>query len=82
LASLHRGEFLISRALYPATYKAAGLSYETKLDLNQIVDLPFSTQWFSVPPAASHGQVPTLGTLHPSMVRAVEAAYRAVCTTK
>jgi hypothetical protein len=80
--SLHRGEFLISRALHPAAYQAAGLSYDTKFDLGQTVDLPFSSEWFSVPPAAPHGQVPTLGTLHPSMVRAVEAAYRAARTTK
>jgi hypothetical protein len=73
---------LISSALHPAAYKAAGLSYDTKFDLNQMVDLPFSTEWFSVPPAAPHGQIPTLGTLHPSMVRAVEAAYRAARKTK
>jgi len=30
-----------------------------------------------VPPAAPHGQSPNLGTLHPSLVRALEAAYRA-----
>jgi len=34
-------------------------------------------KWFSVPPAAPHGQSPKLGTLHPSLVRALEAAYRA-----
>ena len=34
-------------------------------------------EWFSVPPAAPHGQAPKLGTLHPSLVRAVQAAFRA-----
>jgi len=80
--ALHRGEFLISRTLHPAAYKSAGLSYDTKFDFNQTVDLPFSAEWSSVPPAAPHGQIPTLGTLHPSMVRAVEAAYRAARKTK
>src|SRR5438552_15699800 len=37
----------------------------------------FATYRFSVPPAAPHGQSPKLGTLHPSLVRALEAAYRA-----
>jgi hypothetical protein len=81
-SALVRGEFLISRTLHPTAYKSAGLSYDTKFDFNQVVDLPFSTEWFSVPPAAPHGQVPTLGTLHPSLVRAVEAAYRAASAGK
>lgn len=34
-------------------------------------DLPLTTDCFSVPPAAPHGQTPKLGTLHPSLVRAV-----------
>ncbi len=46
-------------------------------DLGQVLDLPYTSEWFSVPPAAPHGQSPKLGTLHPSMVRAVEAAFRA-----
>jgi len=76
--TLHRGEFTILRQLNPAAYEAAGLSYDTKFDLKQTLDLPYTTEWFSVPPAAPHGQSPRLGTLHPSLVRAVEAAYRVV----
>ncbi|MFM9885194.1 MAG: hypothetical protein ACKVQT_19390 [Burkholderiales bacterium] len=74
---LRRGEFAILRDRNPAAYQTAGLSYDTKFDLRQTVILPYSTEWFSVPPAAPHGQKPTLGTLHPSLVRALEAAYRA-----
>jgi hypothetical protein len=74
---LHRGEFSILRDRNPAAYQAAGLSFDSKFDLKQTVVLPYSTEWFSVPPAAPHGQVPKLGTLHPSLVRAVEAAFRA-----
>ena len=40
----------------PAAYEAAGLSYDTKFDLKQVLDLPFTTEWFSVPPAAPQGQ--------------------------
>ena len=77
--TLHRGEFAILRERNPAAYDAAGLSYDTKFDLKNALDLPYSTEWFSVPPAAPHGQVPKLGTLHPSLVRTVQAAFRAAC---
>lgn len=62
---------------HPAAYAAAKLSFDTKFDLRRTLDLPYSADWFSVPPAAPHGQTPKLGTLHPSMVRAVQAAFRA-----
>lgn len=76
--ALHRGEFSILRERNPAAYVTAGLSYDTKFDLRQSLDLPFSTEWFSVPPAAPFGQTPKLGVLHPSLVRAVQAAFQAV----
>lgn len=78
MTTLYRGEFAILRGRNPTAYQAAGLSYDTKFDLKQILDLPYTTDWFSVPPAAPHGQSPKLGTLHPSLVRALEAAHRAV----
>ena len=74
---LLRGEFAILHDRNPVAYLAAGLSYDTKFDLRKLMDLPYTTEWFSVPPAAPHGEQPTLGTLHPSLVRAVEAAFRA-----
>lgn len=73
----HRGEFVIQRTANPAAFAAANLSFDTKFDLRRSVDLPYTSEWFSIPPAAPHGQVPRLGTLHPSLVRAVQAAYRA-----
>ncbi len=78
--TLFRGEFSILRDRHPAAYASAGLSYDTKFDLRQALDLPYTTDWFSVPPGAPHGQTPKLGTLHPSLVRAVEAAFRAAAT--
>jgi hypothetical protein len=75
--TLHRGEFSILRDQNRAAYETAGLSYNTKFDLKKALDLPFTTEWFSVPPAAPHGQIPKLGVLHPSLMRAVEAAFRA-----
>ena len=75
--TLYRGEFAILRDRNVAAYQSAGLSFDTKFDFKRTLDLPYTTEWFSVPPAAPHGQTPKLGTLHPSLVRAVEAAYRA-----
>jgi hypothetical protein len=75
--ALHSGEFSILRLHNPIVYEAAGLSYDTKFNLKQAIDLPYTTEWFSIPPAAPHGQTPKLGTLHPSPVLAVQAAYRA-----
>lgn len=77
---LYKGEFSILQFRNQTAYHAAGLSYDTKFDLKQAIDLPYTTVWFSVPPAAPHGQQPKLGTLHPSLVQAVQAAYRAVTT--
>ena len=74
--TLHRGEFSVLRERNRAAYDAAGFSYDTKFDLKQTLDLPYTTEWFAVPPAAPHGQTPKLGTLHPSLVRAVQAAFR------
>ena len=76
--TLHRGESTILRERNLAAYEVAGLGYGTTFDLKQTLDLPYTTEWFSVPPAAPHGRSPKLGTLHPSLVRALEAAYRAV----
>lgn len=75
--TLHWGEFSILRERNPAAFDAAGLSFDTKFDLKQALDLPYTTEWFSVPPAAPYGQTPQLGTLHPSLVRAVQSAFRA-----
>lgn len=74
---LYRGEFSILRERNAAAFAAAGFSYDTKFDLKQSIDLPYTTEWFSVPPAAPHGQTPKLGVLHPSLVRALQAAFRA-----
>lgn len=75
--TLFGGEFAILGERDAAAFATAGLSYDTKFDLRQTLDLPYTTEWFSVPPSAPHGQVPKLGTLHPSMMRALGAAHRA-----
>ena len=71
------GEFAILKTDHPTAFALANLSYDTTFDLRQQVDLPYTTEWFSVPPHAPHGQAPKLGTLHTSLMRAAEAAHRA-----
>jgi hypothetical protein len=75
--SLHAGEFAILRASNPQAYALAGLSFDTKFDLGKKVILPFNSEFFAPPPARPFGESPKLGTLHPSLVRAVQAAHRA-----
>ena len=74
---LYSGEFRIAKGEHPAAYASAGLSYDTKVDLGRVLDLPFNDAYFSVPFHAPHGQVPKLGTLHPSMVRVAATAFAA-----
>lgn len=75
---LYRGEFLIAKAQNPVAYRSAGLSYDTKFNLTNAIELPFNAQYFSVPPHAPFGQNPKMGTLHPSMVRIAAVAYAAI----
>ena len=75
--TLHGGKFTISSTVNRSAYDMAGLSYDTKFDLKRAVDLPYTSEWFAVPLAAPHGQTPKLGTLHPSLMPALQAAYKA-----
>jgi hypothetical protein len=78
---LYSGEFKISKSDHPAAYASAGLSYDTKFDLRNVLELPFNNTYFSVPPHAPHGQIPKLGTLHPSMVRIAANAFAVMTYT-
>jgi len=79
---LYSGEFRIARQEHPAAYAAAGLSYDTKFNLGKVLELPFNDVFFSVPPHAPHGQIPRLGTLHPSIVRFAAAAFAAASSAR
>jgi hypothetical protein len=75
---LRSGEFAILRNAHPAAYQLAVLSFDTKFDFMAALELPWSDRYFGVPPRAPFGQCPKLGTLHPSLMRAAEAAFEAV----
>lgn len=76
LTRLKTGEVAITKAKYPAAFALAGLAYDTKFDFKVIVDLPWSDRYFKVPVRNAHGNTPKMGTLHATVLRAVEAAYR------
>jgi hypothetical protein len=42
-----------------------------------VLELAFNDACFSIPPHAPHGQIPKLGTLHPSKVRIAATAFAA-----
>ena len=71
--SLYSGEFAIDRR-DKVVFKLSGLSFPTKFNLQNIVELPYNDCWFSIPPQPRHGQNPKLGTLHPSLMRRLRAA--------
>lgn len=77
--ALRAGEFLISRDKHAVAFKQAGLAFDTKFDLNRVVELAWSDRYFKSPPAITHafGQSPKLGSLHASMSRALMAAHNA-----
>lgn len=74
---LKTGEVAIAQAKHPAAYSLAGLAYDTKFDFKVIVDLPWSERYFKVPLRNPPGNTPKIGTLHATVLHAVEAAYRA-----
>ena len=71
------GEFASRKAQNPAAFALAGLSFDTKFNFKQMVEVPWADAFFKVPPRAMHGQNPILGTLHPSMMQAARASYLA-----
>jgi hypothetical protein len=77
LSRLYRGEFAITKLGNPAAYGSAGLSFDTKFDFRQMVELPWTYPLLGGRAPAPHGQNPKLGSLHASMMRAAQAAYRA-----
>ena len=75
------GEFVVRRE-DGDQFSASGLDRPTKFDMARPVYLPYTEEWFAIPPGAPCGQTPKLGILHPSLVRRVRAAFEATLRTK
>lgn len=72
------GEFAIRKATNSAAFAMAGLSFDTKFNLRNMVNLPWNENFFGVPPDARHGQTPKMGSLHPCMMKDFAGAARVV----
>jgi hypothetical protein len=77
VTKLKAGEVAILQTNHPAAYAQAGLAYDTKFDFNRIIELPWSERYFKAAPRKSYGNTPKIGTLHATVLRAVQAAYHA-----
>ena len=77
VTQLKTGEFAITQAKNPAAYALAGLAYDTKFDFEVVVELAWSERYFKVLPKNRHTNNPKIGTLHATVLHAVEAAFRA-----
>ena len=77
LNRLKTGEVAITKSQHSAAYSLAGLAYDTKFDFKVLVNLPWTDQYFKVLTLNKAGNTPKIGTLHASVMHAVEAAYRA-----
>lgn len=77
LTPLKTGEVAITQAKNPAAYALAGLAYDTKFNFKIVVDLPWTDRYFKVPPRSPHGNNPKIGTLHATILHAMEVGYRA-----
>ena len=71
------GEFSMVRSRNPVAFALSGLAYDSKFDFKVVVDLPWGEAFFKMSPRPAYGQTPKMGTLHPSLMRAVQAAYEA-----
>jgi len=78
LDKLVAGEFTIRKVQNRAAYEMAGISYDTKFDLRNQVELPWNDTFFTVPPNPTHGQTPKMGSLHIGMESALKAAVKVI----
>ena len=77
LNRLQTGEVAITQSHHPAAYVLAGLSYDIKFAFNAIVELQWTPRYFKPPPKSRYGNNPSFGTLHATVLRSVEFAFRA-----
>lgn len=77
ISDMRQGQFAIRKLDSKVAYETAGLAYDTKFDLCNRVELAWNSRFFGVPPRPAFGQTPKLGSLHISMMRALEAAAKA-----
>jgi len=68
-------EFLIESDASSA-FQGSGLSYTTKFNVRNTLELPYTAVFFEPPPQRPFGAIPKLGALHASYMTALKAAFR------
>ena len=58
-------------------FKASGLSYTTKFNVRNTLELPYTATFFEPPPHRPFGKTPKLGVLHPTYMAALRSAAMA-----
>lgn len=69
-------EFLIE-ADDSSAFRASGLSYTTKFNIRNTLELPYTSKFFEPPPRQPFGKTPKLGVLHASYMAALKTAASA-----
>ena len=59
-----------------SAFQVSGLSYTTKFNVRNTLELPYTSMFFEPPPQRPFGATPKLGALHASYMPALKAAYR------
>lgn len=70
-------EFLLEHE-NSGSFLASGLSYSTKFNVRNVLELPYTSEYFEPPPNPSFGKNPKLGVLHASYMAALRAAASAI----
>lgn len=73
-------ELLVEHADAPA-FQVTGLSYTTKFNIRNTLELPYTSEFFEPAPGRPHGKTPRLGFLHPSYMGALKLAAKAASST-
>ena len=60
-----------------SAFQISGLSYTTKFNIRNTLELPYTSIFFEPPPRRPFGATPKLGVLHASYMMTLKAAARA-----
>lgn len=58
-------------------FRATGLSYTTKFNLRNTLELPYTSEFFAAAPGQPFGKSPRLGMLHPTYMAVLKAVAKA-----
>lgn len=77
LTRVHDWDLLVDEQHDHDALMRMGLACTTKFDLSELVTLPYTDEWFSVPEMTPFGWLPKLGEIPPSLVPRLSQAIAA-----